>query len=856
MAEAQIARIMHDSLHRGVERDEADLLRFAQKEEFFIAKNKSYAVNLLAFALGQLPQNIQNFDQFERCDLLTDRKLHDSLAALVHRMPTLQFQFIPLVLLIEDRLEPLFLLRVQKASNSTECVYLDLTQRKYERFEEFLTNNKFPPCTLWYPKDGLLRYKRRTSDSLMLVIDSCKVKNTGTMWQDIAVAGSAVALLLSFTPLSATVGMPLVLACSATSSGISAVELVDSYKHENVTAVARRAVALAFNLTTFASAGLTAVCRIEKLRKMLPAEKLLQLERAEKILKGTMRGASTGSCVTALIGTVGGWQQLPNAEWIELAAMLCFAYREQFSETVAIRLIDMMQRNGVFKFFKQLCPNVPHHILSSKLEGLNFNKFLPLVTDYLKENVHFTVDDNFTTIYLFGYELQFSNMFSINWEQLKMLLLFVQKSTTSLISQRGKAKMSQLDVNNVVQLLQTVAQLPTYLVKLDDYITLGRGHRFSFATIGAFLTATNLERIPLLEQLASLTPEQTEVLNILRESQRISGGDRELFKWLGQHTTGSYRTALLALISVAEAQRQMVPEQTSPIEFTGKRITVSSLLGFYAEDFLKLSERSRTVLLRDERFLRLCYNADKLLLDRANKVWMCTCSNAAAIENLETVGLLEQLIVRVGTSSANLPPAACVLDYALDFSNTTVSQVYYSIVSAWKQFNVPLDKRMLHARFQLLMNDAQSLGMARYYDLPVPHNDDWAVNDEQVITLSRNALLKLDDTVENPNCSFRFGPLERAACWLELFPLLRNEVVRKRLIRTIITLVTNGTGAVLKSNDNNYSYYGATNMRIVMFATHKDKVLVEVIIPSAAETRLRVSFYMCGNTMCSMGAGS
>ncbi|XP_052903492.1 uncharacterized protein LOC128310811 [Anopheles moucheti] len=841
MSVEHISRIMDDFLHRGVERNDEELLLFERNEEFFEPNSKTCAVNILAFALGHIPCELTSLRQFEDPNFLSDRKLCESLTTIVNRMPTPEFQLIPLVLLRNDRLEVSFFLRVRKAHRSTECIYLDQTNRKYDVFEQFLTNNKLPSCTMWYPKDGLLRYEKNSSGRPMLAIASSKITSNSNVWQGLTVVGSAVATLLAFTPLSATITVPLMIATSAASSGLTFAELLDSCKHEQGTVVAKRAVALALNLTTFASTGLTVVCRTEKLRQMLPAQKLLQLERAEKFLAGTMRSVATGNVIVAVIGTVNGWQSLSTTEWAELAAILCFAYRQYFNQENALLLLHKLQHAGVYNFFKKLCPNVSLDTLRLRLEGTAFDNFLNLVMRYLKDKENFTVDNKFIKIKLFGYELEFDMMFKIDWQKLKSLLLFLETSKSAITNACSKAKSwTQDELNDAVKLLQMVSKIPKYTCTLSDYITLGSGHRFTMASLHAFLTAQKLERNSLLRQLASMTPEQTEMLNKLRESDRISGGDRELFKWLGNHSSSNYCNALFALISVAQTQQATTSEHSNTIQFTHQRIIVSSLLSFDAEDFLKVPEEARTILLGDERFLRLCYNANQQLLPRANNTWMRTCCSIDAIQHLETVELLRKLFERVNTTSASSPTLASALDYALDFENTTVSQVYYSIVSAWKHFTVPLDKPTLKTRFLSLLTDA--IGTAQYYNFPMPEDKHFATNDEEVITFIRAAWLKRTAA----DMPIPFGPVERAAFWLGLLPALRNETSRKCLYQTFTSLIANGTGTALCLDD--------PYKRMVKFATAKDMVIVEMIIPTAADTDLRVSLYMCGNNICSIWA--
>uniref|UniRef100_A0A182VR17 DUF4781 domain-containing protein n=1 Tax=Anopheles minimus TaxID=112268 RepID=A0A182VR17_9DIPT len=841
MSSKHIARIMCDFLHRGVQRNEEDIFGFNPAEEFYKVKTKPYAVNLIAFALGKIPPELVSLDEFERADLLTDRKLRSSLIDLVDRMPALEFQFIPLVLVHEDRVDISFLLRVRKAANAKECIYLDLTNRKYDRFTGFLTQNKLPSCTLWYPEDGLLRYDHSHPAGPLLVIASRKVSCTGSVWDGVTLVGSALSMVLAFTPVGATVTVPLLVATSAFSSGRSVVNLVDSCQHEKGTVVAGRAFALALNLTTFASAGLTAVCRMEKLRRVLPVEKLLRLEQAEKLLSGTMRSVAAVGAINAVIGKVGGWQTLSTEEWMELAAILCFAYREHFDQQNARRLFGMMQCNGVYQFFKNLCPNVPLDILRARIDSPMFAHFLRLVMEFLGNNVQFKVDDNFAKIDLYGYKLQFDLLFKINWPQLKALLLFLQSSTATLINFRAQTSWTQLNVDDAVQFMELVSRIPGLFCKLAEYITLGHGHRFTIGTVRLFLTAKQLNRTELLKQLSLLSGEETNKLNELRESGRITGGDLELFNWLG-HYGSSYRTALLALIAVADAQTSLPCEKSHSINFDNGRIIVSPLLGFMAKDFLNVPVRFRTILLGDESFLRLCCDDEKRQLAGASDVWMRTIASDTAIHQLETVGLLGQLFERVGPSSTGSPTLTAALDYALGFENPTVPQVYYSIVAAWKQFTVPLDKGAQQARFLQLMKDAKSLGMVR--ELSVPGNGDAATNDEDIIALARTALL-----ADIKKWSIPFGPVERAACWLQFLPILRNKVGRARLSQTIASLASNGTGSVLKSDDRCAQYREIVDKRMVMFVRNKDKMLVEVVFPCAGCDRFRISLYMCGSTI-------
>ncbi|XP_035899805.1 uncharacterized protein LOC118506571 [Anopheles stephensi] len=856
MALAHIARIMHDSLHRGV-RDVSEFLQHEQGEEFFVARNKTFAVNLLAYALGHLPPTrVTSLDQWESSsELVADRKLHHLLTALVDRMPTLEFQLIPLVLLADDRLDASFIVRVRNAPHRTpDCVYIDLSHRKYARFEQFLTANRLPACTLWYPVNGVLRYECAADPNVppALKIESRRNTPPSGVWQMLTVATGAAASLLAFTPLGATVTIPLTMA----SSVFSLSDLADSCKHDTGLTVARRAIALALNLTSFASAGVTAACRVDKLRRLIPAERLLQLERTGQFLTATMRMAATGGAILTVIGTVGGWQTLSTGEWLELAALLCFAYRECFNEATAIRLFNQMQRNGVRTFFRKLCPNVPDGVLRTKLTGVWFERLLPLVMDYLMQGVQFEVDDSFATISLHGYRLQFDALFNVNWSQLLTLLRFLQSSTASISA--GQKRWTQHGVEDVVELLQFVGKLrDVACAMLADYVTLGHGHRFTLGTVRAFLATAHLNKLELLKQMAALDPKATQALNELRERPAgIDGGDPELFRWLATHTAATgYEAALRALLSVA-AHRSSC---SGPIAFDRERIVVSPLFAFSAEAFLAVPDCWRSILLHDERFLRLCYDADerKLLQPRAAAVWLRTCCSDA-IHYRDTVELLRQLFERAD-ATGTLPAA---LEYALGFEGTvSVPHVYYSILSAWKQSTgrrfAPFDKRTMH-HFRRLMTDAEALGLVAFHRTPV-RDDELAElrhDDSALVRFVAGAGLRQllgHVPADASNCTIPFGPAERAACWLGMIPALRNPDGRQRIRQTLLALVTSGSGRVLQPVADSEQYGGRTmDIRRLMFVRNADTIILEAQIRE--DGYIHFSFYLCGSTICASGA--
>uniref|UniRef100_A0A182SYD1 Uncharacterized protein n=1 Tax=Anopheles maculatus TaxID=74869 RepID=A0A182SYD1_9DIPT len=521
-----------------------------------------------------------------------------------------------------------------------------------------------------------------------------------------------------------------------------------------------------------------------------------------------------------------------------------------------------MQWDGVFKFFQNLCPNVPSGVLRTRLTGAGFERMLQLVLEILAKGVQFKVDDNFTTISLFGYSFEFDALFSINWSELRTLLLFLQSSMASISSTAGPKRWTQLHADDVVKLLQIVSQLrDVSCTLLADYITLGRGHRFTLGTVRALFTApTKLNKLKLLRQLASLDKATTEALNALRESGRISGGDPELLKWLANHNVSNYLTALTALLSVHTHSSTADRPCSTPIAFEHDRIVVSPLLAFSAADFLKVPKAWRDILLYDDRFLRLAADADRdLLLPRATTVWLRTCcSDTNAIRYRETMGLLRELFEHHASTSTPTM-LAFALDYALGFENmVTVSQVYYSILSAWKQLTAvtpaaaaPLNIRTMQARFLQLMADADSFGMSRYHRSPTRDELDLHA-DDSIVRLAREEIQNLADVPADQDCTIPFGPIERAACWLGMIPALRNPAGRRRILRRVATLVKSGSGRVLQSTDENHQYRQTIDIRRLMFVNHGDKVIVEVKIPG--DGYVYVSLHLCGQTICATGA--
>uniref|UniRef100_A0A182N612 DUF4781 domain-containing protein n=1 Tax=Anopheles dirus TaxID=7168 RepID=A0A182N612_9DIPT len=480
MVHDHVSRIMHHFLQRGVELEQEELTRCSEK--FFQADSKPFVANLLAYVLGQTPDDLKSFEMFHSPNLLTDRKLYGQLEKMVNLMPTLEFQLIPLVMVYNGEMQTAFVVRVRKLPQSNECVYVDLTLRTYKSFDQFLDSNRLPESMLWYPSGGLLQYEQ-DAPIPKIQIESRLIKRTGDIWKGIAIAGTGVATILAFTPLGLAVTAPLLFVTSVPTLGFSIADLVDGVKHERNTVVAQRSLALGFSLMTFASAGLTSICRLEKLRRMVPTDVLLKLEKAEQLLAASRRWVSVTEVTVSIIGNSNGWKEIPKEDWIRMGSLLCFAFRESFSDETAIRLYGLMQKNGVLKFFRELCPNALYETMRAKVCGPLFGNFLRFVVDYLQKGVEFKVDDGFTTITLFGHEFKFEMLFAVNWELMQSLLLVVQRSGHTIgqlfMGLRDSEPFTQDMLNDVLELLGLISRLGDISCTLADYIIIGPGHHYT-----------------------------------------------------------------------------------------------------------------------------------------------------------------------------------------------------------------------------------------------------------------------------------------------------------------------------------------------------------------------------------------
>uniref|UniRef100_A0A182JE02 DUF4781 domain-containing protein n=1 Tax=Anopheles atroparvus TaxID=41427 RepID=A0A182JE02_ANOAO len=466
MAEQNISKLMTEYLYREIITEKETQSLVANR--FIQAKTKTEVVNLIGFALGYVQNEEPDLRKFERDDLF-EPKVRKQLLAIVERMPSLDFMFLPLVLVREtDGVSIMPLLCVRKA---LQTVYLDMSLRLYDTFPEFLEENKLPPCQLWYPTDGLIRFN--ANGKLLLSCCTIKKRYTGVL-KTIAVAGNIAATGLVLSPIAPVAAPIILLACNVPLIGFSIADLVDGCKYERGTVVAGRSAALVVNLVTFSTVGLTAACKAAGLRNLLSAEKLLLLEKAEMVMKVTARTVSSANAVYSIIGSVNGWQNLSGAEWVQVAANLCFAYHEVISVATATTLFLKLQKNGLVQFFLNSCPGVARALLEAKIDGW-FGKMLDLVFRYLQsEAVEFTVDKDFTTIRLLGYELRFETLFQLNTDAMLALLQYLRSYIAPIrkLGALAKGSFTHEVLVALMELLKLVGQLQHVSYKLDEYITI------------------------------------------------------------------------------------------------------------------------------------------------------------------------------------------------------------------------------------------------------------------------------------------------------------------------------------------------------------------------------------------------
>uniref|UniRef100_A0AAG5CYW9 DUF4781 domain-containing protein n=1 Tax=Anopheles atroparvus TaxID=41427 RepID=A0AAG5CYW9_ANOAO len=820
MAEQNISKLMTEYLYREIITEKETQSLVANR--FIQAKTKTEVVNLIGFALGYVQNEEPDLRKFERDDLF-EPKVRKQLLAIVERMPSLDFMFLPLVLVREtDGVSIMPLLCVRKA---LQTVYLDMSLRLYDTFPEFLEENKLPPCQLWYPTDGLIRFN--ANGKLLLSCCTIKKRYTGVL-KGIAVAGNIAATGLVLSPIAPVAAPIILLACNVPLIGFSIADLVDGCKYERGTVVAGRSAALVVNLVTFSTVGLTAACKAAGLRNLLSAEKLLLLEKAEMVMKVTARTVSSANAVYSIIGSVNGWQNLSGAEWVQVAANLCFAYHEVISVATATTLFLKLQKNGLVQFFLNSCPGVARALLEAKIDGW-FGKMLDLVFGYLQsEAVEFTVDKDFTTIRLLGYELRFETLFQLNTDAMLSLLQYLRSYIAPIrkLGALAKGSFTHEVLVALMELLKLVGQLQYVSYKLDEYITIGRGFRFSFGTLLDWWNAPAHDRISLLKAIASLNDSKTEQLNEIRSTRLGAGGDAALFCWLAQ-TGNRHQSALRFLLETAALTGKQ------PIVFDRKHIVISSLLSLSVEEWKII--HSYQQCLSNTRFLQICKDAEDQqksrsevrLLERAKSAWIRTCNDPTYHTQLETVSLLKKLF-----SHSNISPPLTLgeaLDYALSFEDATVGKVYYTILFAWRvlvqEQRSTFDRAAMMARFYELMDDASKLQMNRCMILN--HQNQETDHNKALINIARGATRCIH---YGENCKqmeeLYFDSKEKGACWLHLLPALRHKEGRDQFNSTLRYLLKKGDAKVLVNEDGGDGE--GNRAQHVMFYRGKMMVVLEM----------------------------
>ncbi|XP_053671285.1 uncharacterized protein LOC128721548 [Anopheles nili] len=843
----EIARDMHDFLHRGVDVAEENI-----QNKLFNVQSKIEMANLIGYTNGYTPaKEINDFKQFAQPDLY-DKKHYQQLNPIVERMPTLQVCFIPLVLekrqasksTTQSTKSMAIVMRVRCSATASTFVYIDMNNRKYDSFEKFLSSNRLPEGVLWYPRNGIIEYGGGIPSLPLL---DCRVIERPTeKLKTLATVGSITATLLTFTPLAPVTGPILLCLTTAPLVGFAIADLIDGVHHEKGSVVASCTAALAFNLVTFASAGLTAASRVSKLRNALPASKLLMLDRTEKILKGGMRFATAAKTVEEIIGTVGGWSQLSNTEWVQLGALLCYAYRENFLLVTAKMLFERMQVDGLVKFFGGLCENVATGTLRKRIEGSQLDMWLKLVFDFLNNNESFKVDDKFVSIELHGYKLEFEKMFTLKWDALKELLFLLKDLTAHvgvLCADSKRAPWSQGTLNNVLEILMLLNKLPHVVYKpLSDYVQFGQNnHRFSISTVGQFLATPGLDRMKLLNGLSLMSSSKTERMNELRESGRIIGGDPALFRWFAEYTSvmdkchdNNYRHAIECLLAVSDIKT------VEDIVFKDDRIVVSPLLAITACEFGQMSSAAHETLFQDERFLQLCHDVDPQQMGRAGRVWMRSISTKYMPEQqLETVGLLTKVIDCLGINSQYL---ANMLQHALADSEATVVHVFFYLFFALKQQTeapVMPSPLSIKKRFEELLVQACVLKMNNstvVFARPYSQQD--------IIDTARK-VLPFAQTITGDE-PIPFGHPARAAYWLALMPSLGCKTDRVRIFKSLRYLLKSGTPTVLEKDENDRHAHRA---KAVMFVNGKVKAIVEVLFPVNNNVIVQMSILFFGSAI-------
>ncbi|XP_058116949.1 uncharacterized protein LOC131289384 [Anopheles ziemanni] len=850
MAQKHITKLMMEFIYRNVNTEPET--QSEQADKFVVAESQMQVINILGFVMGYVDKNLDDLAKFESKDLL-DEKARKALLPIVERMPSFEFMIIPLVLVREaEGLSLVPLLRVRKPKTRSVS-YLDFNLRLYDDFPKFLESNRMPPCQLWFPTDGVIQF----NECHELLVSSCTIeKRKIETLKTIAAVGGAAASGLLLAPIAPVVAMPLAVLANVPLLGFSIADLVDGCKHERGTVVFGRSAALVVNLVAFSSVGLTAASKVTRLRNALSPEKLLLLEQAEAFMKVTAKVTSTANTVYSIISCVNGWQQLDAKEWVAVATNLCFAFREIITAANAAALFIGMQKHGVERFFLTYCTNLARDTIRSKLPNW-FPQLLDLAVNYFPslKDVKFSVDDQFITLRLFGYEFKFETLFKLQITAIRKLLNYVGSYFDPIkkICSLKNGVFTQEIIDGLITLMILVGKLNNVPCELGEYITIGKGHLLTFGTLLAWWNAPSHNRLELLKALVELKKEETKQLNTIRSTRLGPDGDTIFFHWLiNGHTDNSYcySRALRFLLDMAQRTAN------KPIVFDGSRIVYNHLLSLDAHDWDHI--RTKDEVFFNAQFVQLCKRiedqqttAQKLvLLGRAKRAWINTFTLPHKSQHLETLSLLEKMFTR---SQAQKPPLtlAEALDYALNHESPTVGTVYYSVLFAWsvlakEKSSGAHDWAAIMACFCQLQCDAAALKMDQTMSLQVSHSlQTEADMEKQLIEIGRLAVkfIKYGEKYTNTEDLY-FGSRERAACWLHLLPALRHKAGREQFNSTVRYLLKNGEAKVLLNEDDGDDTGKTEGTHHVMFYSGKNRIVLE-LIPTCSNYLWLASIQLC-----------